>query len=134
MPTKQLITISPTGEVSSLQMKKGKGLDLRVLGEASIKRSSLIEWDEQEQAWFIKLLDYRGCRPDKESLFHTVVSRDLVETAGDDALCVMGDLGEACWHGGSGECAVYFKEYEDAVTLEIATIQGLRKQFGKEAA
>ena len=32
-----------------------------------------------------------------------------------------------------GECAIYFKEYEEAVNFEIELIQALRKKFGAKA-
>ena len=112
MSAKQLITVSPSGEISGLQFKKGKGLDLRTFGEAKIIRSSLIEWDEQCQQWYINLLK-RG-----------VVTRDVAQQAGlgwDDMEKFNGELEDI-----GGECIYRFDEYEDAVSAEIAVIQGLR--------
>lgn len=60
---RQVITISPTGAVSSLD-RKSKGLDLKTLGEADVKRVSEIEWHEatkgSPRGWHIHFL--RGHR------------------------------------------------------------------------
>lgn len=117
----QLITISPTGELTSLQFKKGKGLDLRPLGHAEISRSSLIEWDEQEQAWFVRLLEC-AIAPDgvlTPFLWKNVLAGQPAQSRG----------------GFGGEFApIYFDEYDDAVTAEINFIQAVRQKLGVGAA
>jgi hypothetical protein len=57
---KHLVTITPDGTIIALETKKG--LDVKALGHADIKRSSLIVWQEEEQAWEIHLLhgQFRG--------------------------------------------------------------------------
>lgn len=52
----QVVTISPSGELSGLQMKPGKGLDLTRLGEADVERISEILWHKAEQKWFVHIL------------------------------------------------------------------------------
>jgi hypothetical protein len=40
--------------MSGLQMKPGKGVDLRQFGEADIQRVSEILWHKKSQKWYIK--------------------------------------------------------------------------------
>ena len=106
---KQLISITPYGEMVGLQTKKGKGIDLRQFGKAEIKRSSIIEWDNCHQKWFIRML------PEGYELTTSVLmgvgSRFLFN------------------HSEDGDIA-YFDDYEDAVKVEIAYIQETRKAKG----
>lgn len=53
----QVITIQPDGGMSGLHHKKGKGLDLRQFGKVSIRRVSEILWDEDEQNWYVRIID-----------------------------------------------------------------------------
>lgn len=54
---KQVITITPGGGMSGLQRKPGQGLDLTKFGKATVVRASEIVWDEDPQAWTVKLLN-----------------------------------------------------------------------------
>ena len=113
---KQLITIGVGGSLTSLQMKKDAGLDLRKFGPAAIVRSTEIEWDEAQQKWFIRF--QQGTRKNTnctlQDLDDTDVSLRLHQATGGEA----GTL--------------YFDEYDDAIRVEVAVIQAMRKLFGRE--
>ncbi len=53
----QVITITPSGEMQSLQRKRGRGVDVRQFGHAAIERASEITWNEPQQCWHGRLLD-----------------------------------------------------------------------------
>lgn len=55
----QVVTIHPDGGMSGLQRKRGKGLDLRQFGRASIERVSEIVWCEDRQRWKVQVLDLK---------------------------------------------------------------------------
>lgn len=60
---KQVITIDTNGNISGLQVKPGRGVDLQRMArdigtKAQTERVSEIAWDEMEQAWFV--LPIRG--------------------------------------------------------------------------
>jgi hypothetical protein len=122
MPT-QVITIRPDGGIFGLQHKRGQGLDLRKLGHAEIKRATLVEWDGNKQAWFIRwcsedaLLD--GLSWDFETfqeaeVDYTAFGGNAIPESEDDLFCVFGDV------------VIYFPDYEDAVAAEVAVIQALQ--------
>lgn len=54
--TRQVITIGHGGSLSGLQVKPGKGLDLRQFGKAKIERVSEILWDEEAQKWYVQII------------------------------------------------------------------------------
>ena len=122
---KQLITVGTDGSLTSLLTKRGRGLDIKQLGEAEVVRSSEIEWEDSAKGWWIHLLN---CK-----LHQGIVNRDMVEVAGAEAMDMVAGL--ECWQmGAGGECAIHFRDYDEAVTVEVAVIQGLRKRFGKDFA
>lgn len=53
-PNRQVITIRPDGSVQGLQVKPGKGLDLRAFGAADIRRASEIVFHPGTQKWFVE--------------------------------------------------------------------------------
>jgi hypothetical protein len=109
---KQLITISKDGTLTGLQMKKGKGVDLRKLGSASIVRSSLIEWRESHQAWFVKFLN--------GELSYKEITSTLSDNLG---LSLSPD-------SQFGEGVLLWEDYDDAVKAEIEVIQAIRLKHG----
>ena len=117
----QLIKIDRAGGMSSLQMKKDKGLDLRQFGKASIVRSSLIEWDVELQAWYIKLLHLGG----HGSEF--IVTEGLRTIALSPLRIAPTLAATGPWSGGR---LLTYPEYDDAVQDEIEIIQGLRLKYG----
>jgi hypothetical protein len=119
---KQLITIGVGGSLTGLQMKKGAGLDLRKFGPAAIVRSTEIEWDEEQQKWFVHFL--QGQRKDTvltRTDFHEYVVPPIHQT-----------VGEAKLNGWKWQDAMLYSDYEDAVAAEVAAIQAMRKKHGKE--
>ena len=109
--TKQLIIVDPTGALRGLDHKK-RGVDLRQFGRAEIERATLIEWDSQKQGWYVKW--YSGDQK--------VWGAQEYEELGSEALTkVM--RGTTYFH----PKLVLFKDYEDAVTAEVAVIQQLQK-------
>lgn len=116
---KQVITITPAGAVSGLQVKKGKGFDLKSLGHANIERVSEILWHERTQRWIIKLLDpapmmYRG-RLSLQVLEHA--GFPLPDTATTAEVGIFDDIKRTL---------VLFEDYDDAVATEIAFLNSLR--------
>lgn len=100
----QVITIHQDGAVSGLQMKPGKGLSLKDLkGKARIDRVSLVEWDVDEQKWYVVFLKgpFKG-----ERLTDNHFARAGLSTGGTDE-------------------PLYFNEYEEGVDAEVRVIQGL---------
>lgn len=115
----QVITISKTGVVSGLQVKKGKGFDLKSLGRASIERVSEILWHERTQKWIIKLLDpapamYRG-RLSLQVLEHAGFPFPAHATT--EEVGIFTDVKRTL---------VLFEDYDDAVITEIAFLNSLR--------
>jgi hypothetical protein len=130
---RQLVTIGADGSITSLQTKRDQGLDLRKFGQAEISRTSLIEWVEHKQAWQIRFL--------KRGQFKGVVDAVLFAKASG---CPAADgfytykepasLFEkvvSLWRFTFRRKLVpLWKDYEDAVLVEIALVQSLRRSHG----
>ena len=104
----QLLTIKPDGGIVALRGHRGLFNPAR-LGKASIHRSTEILWDEERQAWYIKLLRglWKGCH----------LSRGMLsEVTGENPELLM------------STATIYFQDYEDAVTVEIHAIESARKR------
>ena len=118
----QVITIDPSGGMSGLQRKQGQGLDLRQFGYARIKRTSLIQWHEERQRWFIEILSYDVRRGlgyhDGGVLILTIelwreyTSRAMSPTNSN--------------HMQGLDTYVFFEDYDDAVRAEIEFLDALR--------
>jgi hypothetical protein len=108
--SRQAITIGADGSVSGLQVKPGKGFDLRCLGKAIITRASEVEWCEARQLWFVTVKEgrYAGF----------VIDQAMTEWAGLSALPA------GCER--RPDNLIMAGEYDDAVRLEIAVLDGLR--------
>ncbi len=128
---KQVITIAPDGAMSGLQMKPGKGVDLRQFGKADIKRVSEILWSAQAQKWYIEGVtghlkghifrhdDYWGVRRMNR------LAREVKKAYG----------GVAAWAPGADPMQVphgimLFDNYDHAVAAEIVTLNRFRKEDG----
>lgn len=107
---RQAITIAPDGSVSGLQVKPGKGFDLRCLGNATITRASEVLWDEGRQLWFVEVRDGRWSGRQ--------IDQWLMEHAG------VAGLPAGCER--RPDNLIMAREYDDAVKLEIAVLDGLR--------
>jgi hypothetical protein len=107
----QVLTISPTGEVSGLQRKPGQGFDLRKLGKAQIERVSEIVWDEENQNWFISIL--RGFFADR--LVSSVLWAAYVSETLPGAGCTIRDDG-----------VLLFEDYDQAVKAEVEFLDRAR--------
>lgn len=112
----QIVTIQPDGTISGLQRKPGKGLDLRSLGGvAEIVRVSEIVWSTPKQRWFI--------------VFREGPLKDKIATHG-----MLGSAtGDYTIDGVNMEMDIanknlLFVDYDDAVKVEIAILDGFRKQ------
>jgi hypothetical protein len=116
MPT-QVITIGPAGELSGLQVKPGKGLDLRQFGKARIERASEIEWNDDHQAWTVRIT--KGLFKDR------FITHDLCEEIGFQ--CNRADLFYYC---GPPEDHLIMAEYDEAVRVEIAVLDHIRVTLG----
>ncbi len=107
---RQVITVRADGGVEGLQMRPGKGFDLRKLGAATITRASEIVWDETKQAWFVQIADgqWKG----------EVIGPKLMSVSRVDMTVLNAKMVD-------GTCA-WFEEYDEAVKFEIAVLDGLR--------
>lgn len=132
---KQVITILPDGEVSGLQVKKGKGVDLRTIGgEAHIERVSIIEWDADRQAWYIDVLQEVGqgvltvfkwqeaFTPTAERMLLGEDVRDLLRE-GHDKLVALAPSGVVAT---PTDPVLFFTEYDEAVAVEVEYLNMLR--------
>jgi len=52
----QVITIGTDGSLQGLMRKKGEGVDLREFGPAHIERTSLIQFDEGKQKFYVEFI------------------------------------------------------------------------------
>jgi hypothetical protein len=109
----QVITIRPDGSVVGLDHKR-KGFNLRKLGKADIRRVTLIEWDEEEQAWEVM---YQ--KPLDSGAGHVQPVRWGQEIAKRYGVDVAKLNGKPCEHTDM----LHFDDYEDAVAFEVAVIQ-----------
>jgi hypothetical protein len=117
----QRITIRPDGSAFGLDHKR-KGLQLRTLGKAKTTRATLIEWDESRQHWTIEwAIDGPIWKKGQ-----TWGPGSFLE-AGVDLASVKGAERLPAFPGARfSDPFVYFEDYEDAVTAEIAVIQALQ--------
>ena len=120
----QVITIAKDGTSSGLQVKPGKGLDLQQLGrdigvKASTVRASEIAWDEEEQAWFVDVLQEVGKGPltVAKLCFEARLDREEVDRMAPSIDHKKSPLFTS---------PVYFGSYDDAVKVEIAYLDALR--------
>lgn len=120
---KQLITIDKDGVVTGLQMKRGKGLDLRTLGVAKIERSSLIEWSDLYQKWYIKFLN--GKMANRVACVSIADDAGMADKVGESAIAFHFELETV-----AERSAYLFDDYEDAVIAEVKLIQALRIKHG----
>ena len=116
MCERQVIAFHTDGKVSGLQRKPGEGLDLRILGHASIVRASEVLWDEAEQKWFVKILigKYAG-KCITGSAMYAVGHRDYI-SASDFA-----------------KPPKLFTEYDTAVKAEVMVLDHIRFTEGPMA-
>lgn len=119
----QVITIGPDGSMSGLQVKPGRGVDLRQFGRASIVRASEIVWDETHQAWTVVIQD----APGMDVLKGVTVTLGMASLA-----CVLDKVAEIQNRGLNRVMAwgqdnpLRFSEYDEAVEFEIAYLDAWR--------
>lgn len=118
---KQVITVTSLGEIAGLQVKPGKGFDLRTLGKASITRASEIVWNEENQRWRVELREGAGSYAGRTVTAWLAV--DALGSAWDRAIPSHFEV----WDGDK-EHYLEFVNYDDAVKAEIAVLDGLRLQ------
>lgn len=120
MVVKQKLFVNPDGSIEGLQVKKGKGVDLRQFGKANIKRASEIVWNEDNQMWFIKILVgvFKDLSVSKE-LFERVVNSD------EDIDSIRFNI-FAKVHN-----VLYFEDYDEAVAEEIKFLDAVRTKRHK---
>lgn len=109
----QVISISPDGGLSGLLHKPGKGVDLRQFGKCDIARVSLVEWDEDNQLWYIKFLKgpYAG-----QDCTDKLLSECGLNTKTLRGFVRVPSAGKSLFH-----------DYDDAVAVEIAIFNELRR-------
>jgi hypothetical protein len=114
---KQVITIHRDGSISGLQRKPGQGLDLRQLGKAEIRRATEILWNEEEQAWYIHILQGLHAT-DPLGPFHCGIADVSYEE-----VSALAPSGVRPAYGGG---YLLFNEYDEAVKVEIVVLDALR--------
>ena len=110
------------GNMSGLQVKPGKGVDLRQFGRADIKRASDITWDEDAQAWTVvcKVGKYAG---------HAMTNREYhtaCKAMGNEFDCHL--IGQPEHDAAPAQ----FDDYDEAVTGEIDWLNHIRLTEGPE--
>jgi len=118
---KQLITIAPGGQLRGLQTKPGKGMSLRQFGKAKIERTTLIEHNDDKQAFVIRFLT------GKLGKAKTVFRHSHFPSLGVEGVDVARFLKRHSAHVVQGDTAIYFHEYDDAVAAEIEIVQNWRR-------
>lgn len=123
-PIRQVITVSPSGEISGLQVKPGRGIDLRRFGPAKIVRASEIVWDEEAQGWAVVIQDAPGLEVLKGvALTNKMADRFAVTQA--LVLSMVAD-GKMVLPPATEGKPLLFNDYDDAVTFEIAYLDAWR--------
>jgi hypothetical protein len=106
----QVITIGTDGRISGLQVKPGRGVDIRQFNDrADVKRASEIVATSDGQAWFIDVLQEAG-----RGVVRAAHLRDVGVPVN----------GFACTETPSG--LLTFPDYDEAVRCEIAYLDALR--------
>ncbi len=134
--SQQVITIAPGGAMSGLQRKRGRGVDVRQFGHATIERASEITWNEMDQCWHVRLLNRKvleWMHPKRSimiecgegatlCMFYWVKAMPARETymisAGASPPKGSTNLSKRCW--------LAFEDYDDAVAAEVAFLDALR--------
>ena len=132
--SQQVITIAPGGAMSGLQRKRGRGVDVRQFGHASIERASEITWNEDQQAWTVHVLNYAAVR----WMTHTMGREHLGATLGKlqwSRAMPTREMGEASAFASLPKGAVElpegwlaFEDYDDAVAAAGAFLDAIRLQ------
>lgn len=118
---RQVITIGPDGSIHGLCHKRGQGLDLRKLGKADIERITLIEWDAERQAWYI-----RWTTPERDADEQLEWDCETFRRSGVTPQDHGGFVHPGAVPDGHAEWTVFFIDYEDAVAAEVAVYQQLQ--------
>ena len=115
--TKQVITVTPDGGLSGLQVKKGRGLNLQSMGHAKTVRASEIVWDEHWQAWFVNVLTGPGQGPISLARWREATGAGRWDRPAGLS------KGDPIDYNGR---VLYFDDYDAAVAVEIEYLNGLR--------
>lgn len=110
----QVISVDPEGNFYGLDHKR-KGVDLRQFGTSKIQRVTLIEWNEDRQAWLINWTEAVCFPPQVWSVSLFIDAEVRWESHRGVAVS-----------SGSGDDIIIFTDYEDAVSAEVAVIQALQ--------
>jgi hypothetical protein len=111
---KQIITIDTLGNIETLKRKKGKGIDIAPLvKKQTIQRISLVEWDEENQKWFLTLQlgTLAGC----------VMSHEIVRRVTGAVIAA-----EIAPDAENARTALLWDDYDDAVKAEVEIIEQAR--------
>lgn len=122
--SQQKITINPDGSMSGLEYKPGKGVDMKALGDADVKRATDIEWDAGAKAWKVKWLDFNKEGYMTYSEYARGLSHYLANEFAYKTWKMMADM-YAFTDPEYLSRPALFASYEDAVVAEIDTIEGL---------
>lgn len=105
----QVITITTTGQLEGLQHKPGKGLDLRMFGQATVTRASEILWDTTKQKWYVEF------RAGANTVLNGVKLTEFMAVLRvGEPVRLASRLEEV-----TGSPVAYFDEYDEAVAAEI---------------
>jgi len=109
--SKQVLVVDQKGGITGL-VHSGRGVDLRTLGRAEIDRVTLIEWDSDNQAWYIRWYGSNGDEVWGEQMRTYVLNTPRCRLIN--------------WRLEDGK--FLFNEYDEAVEFEVAVVQQLQKQ------
>lgn len=125
MVNRQVITIGKEGSVSGLQRKPGQGLNLQTMGKAKTTRASEILWDEDEQKWYVDVLQEAGKGPVTRDKLMAVMTETQINDMVNEYRPVGGFLGLVANMDGS-DPRWMTGDYDAAVKVEIAYLDALR--------
>lgn len=111
---RQVITVHPDGTLSGLQVKPGKGIDLRQFGTANIQRASEVLFNEDRQQWFVEVRKGRYAGKQITWTMLAMATGQVFKMKANDPVA-------------------HFDEYDDAVNAEIAVLDHIRLTEGASA-
>jgi hypothetical protein len=129
----QVVSISPTGEVSSLRTPAKAGLDLRTLGPCKVQRATDIVFCEHVQAFKIQFLENGGTPFAGRVLTKGLWEQHCGPGIPATAFIQKGEVGKGASVVFEGKSAassgpvLYFLDYEDAVIEEVCFLNAARR-------
>jgi hypothetical protein len=123
---KQVISVSPTGDLTGLQHKPGQGVDLIALsadggGKADVVRASEVLWNKDAQKWTVQFKEGAG------SYAGRYLDIELVMECMNFRLSTLDEPWVGSCPLSSWPSRIFlFPDYDSAIKAEIAVLNALR--------